>query len=229
MFWDSLVAGLKVLTYWQTYVAGLEYVAIFLIPMFFAGWFVERRSSVASGAVGCLSLIVVPIFQMAAMVVFALTLSPIIFGFAKVAAWSFPWKVITLDPGLFVRMLVVLSVTSFGMAFVPFLGRFRPFETLVLGGIALYFSLHLFGAIIPGGLRNDIQYIPDFWFVVGLVIIGGVMSLIGMLLAVLVVSYIGEGGELYVIPFAAILGFIPTFMYGTWLGAQVRAYPAFRF
>ena len=28
MFWDSVIAGLKVLTYWETYVAGLEYLAI---------------------------------------------------------------------------------------------------------------------------------------------------------------------------------------------------------
>ena len=229
MFWDSVVAGLNVLTFWQTYVAGLEYLAVFLVPMFFAGWFMERSRGVATGAIGCLSVIVVPILQIAAMVVFALTLSPIIFGFAKVAAWSLPWKVITLDPGLFLRMLVVLLVASFGMAFIPFLGRFRPFETLVLGGIALYFSLHLFGAITPGGIRNSIEYVPNFWFVVGLLVIGGFMSLIGMLMAVLVIGYIGDGAELYVIPIAAVLGFIPMFMYGTWLGAQVRAYPAFQF
>ena len=32
MFWDSVVAGLRVLTYWETYVAALEYLAIFFIP-----------------------------------------------------------------------------------------------------------------------------------------------------------------------------------------------------
>ena len=115
------------------------------------------------------------------------------------------------------------------MAFIPILGRFRPFETLVLGGIALYFSLHLFGAIIPGGLRDDIRYVPDFWFGAGLLVIGGFMSLMGMLLAIIAISSIGDGAEIYVVPFAAILGFLPVFAYGSWLGAQVKVYPAFHF
>ena len=229
MFWDSVAAGFKVLTYWQTYIAGLEYLAIFLVPMFFAGWFMERSSGGPGTAVGCLTMIVVPILQIAAMEVFALTLSPIIFGFAKFAAWSVPWRIIILDPELFFGMLIALLVASFSMAFIPFLGRFRPFETLVLGGVALVFCLHLIGTQIPGGLRDDIQFIPNFWFAVELLAIGGFMSLIGILLAVMVVSYVGQGGELYVIPFAAILGFIPMFMYGAWLGAQVKVYPAFHF
>lgn len=30
MFWNSVVASLKFLTHWETYVAGLEYVTIFI-------------------------------------------------------------------------------------------------------------------------------------------------------------------------------------------------------
>jgi hypothetical protein len=37
MFWDSVIGGLKVFTYWQTYVATLEYLVLFLIPMGIVG------------------------------------------------------------------------------------------------------------------------------------------------------------------------------------------------
>lgn len=32
MFWDGAVAGLGALLYWETYVACLEYLAIFIVP-----------------------------------------------------------------------------------------------------------------------------------------------------------------------------------------------------
>lgn len=44
MFWDSVVAGFKVLTYWETYVAGLEYLAIFFIPMIIVGMIMEKMN-----------------------------------------------------------------------------------------------------------------------------------------------------------------------------------------
>lgn len=226
LFWDSVVAGLKVLTYWQTYVAGLEYLAIFFIPMAFAGMIMERSRSVAGGAVGCFTMLLMPILQIAAMAVFTLTLSPIIFGFAEDANWSFPWKVITLAPGAFLKLLGALVVVSFGMAFIPLLGRMQSLQTFVLGGIALTFVLGLLEAINPGGFLGHIEFIPDFWFVVGLLVIGGLISWIGTLVAAVVASPIemmGEGlGTLFVMPIAAIFGFVPMFIYGAWLGAQIR-------
>ena len=89
MFWDSVVAGLKVLTYWQTYAAGFEYLAIFVIPMVLASLFVNRGGGAAVG-VGCLSAILLPLLQVAAVAIFTLSLSPIILDFETDAAWSFP-------------------------------------------------------------------------------------------------------------------------------------------
>jgi hypothetical protein len=225
MFWDSVVAGLKVLTYWQTYVAGLEYLAIFFIPGIAVGTIMQKREGVGR-AVGCLSIFLLPVLQVAAMVVFVLTLAPIIFGFAEEAAWSFPWRIITLDPGAFFKLVGVLVSAAIALAFIPILGQLQSLQTLVLGGIALMFALGLLDSINPGVVKGRVDFIPGFWFSVGLLAIGGLMSWIGMMVAALLVTAVEtaqEGlGQLIMFPIAAIFGFIPVFMYGAWLGAQVR-------
>jgi hypothetical protein len=204
MFWDSVLAGLKVLTYWETYVAGLEYLAIFFIPMAIVGMIMEKSEG-GGAAVGCLSMLLLPVLQVAAMAVFVLTLAPIIFGFADDAAWSFPWKILTMAPGAFFKLVGVLVVAAILLAFIPNLGQLNSWQTLVLGGIALMFVLGILDSVNPGTVRGRVDFVPGFWFSVGLLVIGEVMSWVGKMF-----------------PIGAIFGFIPVFMYGAWLGAQVR-------
>lgn len=142
MFWDSAISGLKVLTYWETYVAGLEYLAIFFVPMIIVGLIMEKNEGVGA-MVGCLSMLLMPVIQVAAMAVMILTLAPIIFGFGEDAAWSFPWQLIAIAPAAFFRLIGVLVVAAVILAFVPILGRLQSLQTLVLGGIALIFVLRI--------------------------------------------------------------------------------------
>lgn len=225
MFWDSVVAGLKVLTYWETYVAGLEYLAIFFIPMVIVGMVMEKREG-AAGYAGCLSMILLPVVQVAALAVMIITLAPIIFGFAEDAAWSFPWQLIVMAPGAFFKLVGVLVVAAIVLAFIPILGRLQSLQTLVLGGIALMFVLGILDSVNPGIVKGRVDFIPGFWFSVGLIVVGGIMSWIGMIVAALAVTALElaqEGiGQIVMFAIAAIFGFIPVFMYGAWLGAQVR-------
>ena len=225
MFWDSVLAGLKVLTYWETYVAGLEYLAIFFIPMIIVGMVMEKNEG-AAGYVGCLSMLLMPVLQVAAMSVMILTLAPIIFGFGEDAAWSFPWQLIAMVPGAFFKLIGVLIVAAVVLAFVPILGQLQSLQTLVLGGIALIFVLGILDSVNPGIVKERVDFIPGFWFSVGLIVIGGIMSWVGMMVAALAVTALElaqEGiGQIVMFPIAAIFGFIPVFMYGAWLGAQVR-------
>ena len=225
MFWDSVVAGLKVLTFWETYVAGLEYLAIFFIPMIIVGMVMKKNES-AAGVAGCLSMLLMPVLQVAALAVMILTIAPIIFGFTEDAAWSFPWQLITMAPGAFFKLVGVLVVAAIVLAFIPILGQLQSLQTLVLGGIALMFVLGILDSINPGIVKGRVDFIPGFWFSVGLIVIGGIMSWVGMMVAAFIVTAIemaGEGlGQLIMFPIAAIFGFIPVFMYGAWLGAQVR-------
>jgi len=225
MFWDSVIAGLKVLTYWETYVAGLEYLAIFFVPMIVMGMVMQKNES-AGALAGCLSMLLMPVVQVAAMAVMVLTLAPIIFGFAEDAAWSFPWQLITMAPGAFFKLVGVLVVAAIILAFIPILGQLRSLQTLVLGGIALMFVLGILDSVNPGIVKGRVDFIPGFWFSVGLIVIGGIMSWVGMVVAALAVTALElaqEGiGQIVMFPIAAIFGFIPVFMYGAWLGAQVR-------
>ena len=104
MFWDSVIGGLEVLTFWETYVAGLVYLLIFMVPMALMGLTMKEGM-----AAGCVSMLVIPVFQAAAVAVFVLTLAPIIFGFAEDAAWSFPWVVISMLPGMFIKLVGTLG------------------------------------------------------------------------------------------------------------------------
>lgn len=225
MFWDSVLSGLGVLLYWETYVAGLEYLAIFFVPMIGIGLLMEKNKAIG-GAVGCLSMFILPVIQVAAIAIFVLTLAPIIFGFAEDAAWSFPWKIITMAPGTFFKLVGVLVVAAIILAFIPILGRLQSLQTLVLGGITLTFVLGLLESINPGVVTIRVDFIPGFWFSTGLVVIGGLMAWVGLMVAGLVAvgfERFGEGlGQMLVFPIAAIFGFIPVFMYGAWLGAQVK-------
>ena len=224
MFWDSVIAGLNVLSFWETYVAVIEYLAIFLIPMFVVGIIIDKGEGIGA-TVGCLSMFVFPLLQVAAMTIFVLTLAPIIFGIGVDAAWSFPWAVLTIAPGTFFKMVGLLVVAAVLLAFVPILGRMNSLNTLILGGIALVFVLELIASINPGIVRGRIDYIPGFWFVVGILVVGGIMSWIGMMVTVLLTAAIrvdeqGVGG--IIMPFVgAVFGFIPVFIYGAWLGAQI--------
>ena len=122
MFWDSVVAGLNVLTYWETYAAGLEYIAIVLTPRFVMGSIMEKGER-AGAVVGCMSMIVLPILQVLAMTVFVFTLAPIILGMNGDAAWSFPWTAMFAAPEAFFKMVGMLVVAAIVLSFIPLLGQ----------------------------------------------------------------------------------------------------------
>lgn len=120
----------------------------------------------------------------------------------------------------------VLVVSALLLAFIPFLGQVQSLQTLVLGGIALVFVLKIIQASIPELANVKIDPIPGFWFTVGLLTVGAIMSWVGIMVAALAVTAIGEKaegvGQLLMFPIAAIFGFIPVFIYGAWLGGQLK-------
>lgn len=228
MFWESVAGGLGILTYWETYVAGLEYLAVLWAPMAVVGS-LAMKSEKAAGAIGCLSMLVLPVFQVFGIVVFVLTLSPIILGLSHDAAWVFPWILAIEAPGSVAKFVGLLIVAAVMLAFIPILGilgRLQSLQTLVLGSFALALVMGLIENANPGVVSKHVHFWPGFWFAVGLLIIGGVMAWIGTLaaavLATAVESRVEGLGQLLMFPIAAIFGFIPVFIYGAWLGAQLR-------
>jgi hypothetical protein len=92
MFWSAIIGGLKVLTFWEVYIAALIFTVVSIGTMFILGLIGEKDE-----AVGCLGgMLITPIFQALATIIFVFTLFPILLGFAGNIAWSscfFPWKI----------------------------------------------------------------------------------------------------------------------------------------
>jgi len=225
MFWDAVTGGLRVLTYWQSYVAGLEYLAVYMVPMGIVG-LLAMRSEKAAGAIGCLSMLVLPALQVFAIFVFVLTLSPIILGLSQEAAWGFPWVLAFEAPGAVAKFVGLLLIAALIVAFIPILGRLQSLHTLVLGAFGLALVLGIIDNANPGYVAKHVHFWPGFWFALGLLVIGAVLAWVGTLaaaaLAVAVESKIEGFGQMLMFPIGAIFGFIPVFMYGAWLGAQLR-------
>ena len=221
MFWDTMISGLGVLTYWETYVTALLYLVIFMGPLILVGIAMERAEGTAS-LIGCLMMLVMPVLQTFALVVFVLTLSPIILGLKPDAAWTLPWMLTAAVPGSMAKMVGILFLVAVGISFIPLLGQWHSLHTAVLGSLALAFVLAMIEKANPGVVTGRVVLWPGFWFFLGLVVVGGVMAWVGMLLAALLSTALGVG-QLLLFPVGAVFGFIPVFMYGAYLGAQLRA------
>lgn len=213
MFWGALASAFKILTYWETYVAGIEYLLVSLIPLYGFGLFVKRNKQFAVPA-GCLSMFGAPILQVVAVLVLVLTLSPIILGISNNAAWSFPFVwMISAPVGFF---FLALSLVAIGIMLLII-----PVDSLamvVMSGVALSRILKMADA--------HVSYIPGFWFSVGLIIIGVGMSWLGRFIAAGLLVALdksnNDNNTILVLPIATVFNFFPVFMYGAWLGQQLR-------
>jgi hypothetical protein len=225
MFWESIGTGLSILTYWQTYVAGLMFLALSMGPVFIIGT-ITMKSGRAEGFAGCLSMLVLPFFQVFALFVFVLTMSPIILGLSQEAAWLYPWLLTADYPWEVTKFVGKLLLAAIVLALIPILGRLQSLHTLLLGGLALFLVVAMIGVDNPALASKAIHFWPGFWFFVGLLVIGSVMAWLGLIVAALTITFIekrAEGiGQLLVFPIAAVFGFIPLFIYGAWIGAQIR-------
>lgn len=96
----------------------------------------------------------------------------------------------------------------------------------MLGAFGLALVLGIIDSGNPGFVSKRVHFWPGFLFASGLLVIGGILAWLGTLVAAALataVESVAEGfGQLLMIPIAAIFGFIPVFMYGAWLGAQLR-------
>lgn len=225
MFWHAVKGGLGILLYWETYLVGLEYLLICYLPMILFGVLIERENTKATTVAVFGSIFIMPVFQIVATTIFVLTFSPIILNISDDAAWSFPWRLVIIAPGTFIRLVLVLIVASVIIAFLPLLGNLRSFYVLVVGSITLMCVVSLLEQIDPDLVGDNVEFIPSFWIIVGLLFIGGIMTWLGIIIAAALATLIGlanEGiGQLFVLPTAAVFGFIPVFIYGAWLGNQL--------
>ncbi|MBX3628108.1 MAG: hypothetical protein KF892_24070 [Rhizobacter sp.] len=222
MFWDSVLTSLGTLANWQTYAAAALFLVLSIGPVVAIGLLMSN-SGKAGGAVGCLSMLLIPFVQTFALVVFVLTLSPIMLRFSQEAAWLFPWQLVAAEPWFVAKLVGKLLLAAVVLAFIPILGKLQSLHTLLLGSLALGLVIGLFEHVNP---TKSVSMWPGFWFVVGLVVVGSALAWVGMVLTALIAAPIEarfEGlGHLIALPVTAALGFIPLFVYAAWLGLHMR-------
>jgi len=143
MFWESVARGLGVLLWWQTWVAGLEYLVILVVPSLLLG----RATAKLHGPVDLLNKLAALVLQVTAIAVLVLTLSPLIFGFGQYAMWSLPWTVSSVIPGELSRLIGTLGLIAIGLMTFPVLGQLQSLHTLLLGSTAVLFAIGIMRAV----------------------------------------------------------------------------------
>jgi hypothetical protein len=170
MFWHSIVTGLKVFTFWETYAAAIIFIVVAVLPKFFLAlladrfrfgdyplsptllWlllryhfyfgFHELSDKVLEGkmAGGIRGMLVLGFCELLGIYVFVLTLSPIMLGLSNHAAWSLPWMILFYNPLTALKLFGLLVTSTIALGFAPFARNFEPLRHLVLGGTALAFE-----------------------------------------------------------------------------------------
>ena len=130
------------------------------------------------------------------------------------------------NPVGFLKVIGILFVGAIILAVIPVFGQLQSRQTLILGGLALVSVLGIIESAYPGSVSSRVQLWPGFWFVAGLLVIGAIAAWFGMLVAAGVSAALQNAtqglAQVMIFPLAAVFGFIPLFMYGAWLGAQLR-------
>jgi hypothetical protein len=223
MFWNFLLSGMKVLAYWETYAAVTILLASFLIPITIVG-LTKGKQDCSGVGFKCLNNFLLPALQVCGVTVFVLILAPIILGISEHASWNFPWRIISLAPKefmLFVGGFGMLAVVS---TFSPFLRQLYSFQTMLTGCMSLVLVQKFLSMLNPTMDLEMATVIPGFWFLMGIMLMTGVLSKAGLYFSKIIGDTLadrlemGKGVvELMVFPVTATCGLIPVFTYGAWL------------
>ena len=135
MFWDAVQTTFVVLTFWQIYAAGLEYVIIIFTPILIT--YLVGRKYGSSGFVKHTSVILVPVFQAVGTLFFVYSVALIALGQEQYSTWKIPFEIALASPGEFLKLSFYVVLASFVFAFLPFINRIYALQTLALSGLAL--------------------------------------------------------------------------------------------
>ena len=158
---------------------------------------------------------------------FVYSVALIALGQEQYSTWKIPFEIALASPGEFLKLSFNVVLASFVFAFLPFINRIYALQTLALSGLALGMLFVLAdGHDFPH--FSEIDWLPNFWFVVGIVVVGAIFETIGVALVSTLPKSLskltGHNIEVIVsligVPIASTLGFVPFFIYAAWIGAQ---------
>ena len=225
MFWQSVINGLGILLHWQTYVVALMYLIISFLP-FIVLMFAGDKADGMMEKGGCLLMLIQPVFQALAVFIGVATLYPLMMGGTE-AAWSLPWMMLFTEPGRTLLLVGIMLVLSIVGAFMPIRGRANSFIMFIMGGTVLVFLTLAIHKVHPElGIRN-IELMPGWFTIIGLVIAAAITSWLGILAAAAIVTLVFRDKEdiwqLIMMPLGSVVGFIPVAMYAAWIALQIQA------
>ena len=229
MFWEAVWGGLRVLLHWETYIVGSIYLFIVWLPVLYA--LLQSKSIDDLGILGVTAT--QPFFSALGIIVCVCILFPIIIGESNVD-WSLPWVLITSRPIAAISAIILILIAAMVAVFIPIVGNFEAFVVFVRGCIALNFVFVSIDNVFPVAGFSDLQFMPGWSTIIGIVIVGGVVGMLGHLAALRLAGFdlstnpenIQQAPKLTIYFVAtSVLGLIPVFIYGAWVGLQI---PAFR-
>lgn len=219
MFWSLIIGGLKILAFWEVYVAALIFAVISIGPMIIFVLIGQKNE-----AIGCLGgMLTAPVFfQTLATLIFVFTLFPILLGLGQDAAWSFPWKLLFSSPWSMIKAALIILLATIILAFIPILGQIKSLHISVSGVISLIMIVGMQHS--PDMPVEKIHFMPGILISIGFLVIAGIASWASTKLIAVIETAMGEKADysiLITMPIGGVFGVIPVFIYGSYLGQQL--------
>ena len=223
MFWNAVNEGLAMFTHWETWVCIVVWLMVTGLPRLLV--FRAVAGPKESRHIGGIYLMLTPFIQAISMSLLILTLSPLIFGLGDQAAWRFPWSMMVDAPGPTLKMIVAVFVAWLLSRFTPYLNGIAAYRTCFVGIAALVFGIRLVNTSNAVPVLDRVALWPGYAYALGGLAIGAVVVLCANRLA----AWLGKraqsepgvprGTALFGIE--GVLGLVPVFIYGAWLGEQM--------
>ena len=251
MFWNSAIAGFRVFGSWEFYAAAPGFLAIVFLPKLFFALLAEHYrifedvplspyglrlilwgsfrhgfrdliDCVFEGrmAGGLPAFISIAFCELLGVCFFILTLSPIILDLSPHAAWSLPWMLVFHDPLIFLKIIGLIIILTIMLGFIPFITEFESVNALIFGGVVLMFVVRDIDRI------NGVEFLPNFWFGVGIIAVAFATRWLVILPPVLGLSLLSfrlyYHRNVILILLAPLFTFLSVFIYGGWLALQIK-------
>jgi hypothetical protein len=230
MFWNAVSEGLATFAHWETWVCIVVLLLATGLPRLLV-----LRSDDKSERFKVTAMVLamgLPVIQALVMSFLVLSLSPIIFGLDAQAAWAYPWSSVVETPVPWLKMLVAVLAAWLLAHFIPWLGRQSAFHTCAAGVAALIYAIKLVDAANAVPVMGRVALWPGYLYAIGGLAVGALLLAcarwLSARLAAREQAVQGAHAHTQAAPrgamffgMEAILGLVPVFIYGAWLGEQM--------
>jgi hypothetical protein len=222
--WNAILGGFKIFMHWQLYVVGFCYFSFFIG----CNWFCNDTNVYAKKKPSFISRLFISSLNLTALFFCITILAPLLLGISNNASWSYPFLLFAHNPLSAAGILFVIIIFQCVIGIIPFIRELPSIQTLLAGAITLiYFMENMItsGRINISKSFKDIVYMPHGIELLIFFVICILFTHLGALLSMLTISICFKKRNTITVPAMSIYamsGFIPVFIYGAWLGNQLK-------